>query len=223
MEYIPITLPGTQPNVPGFDGPFLPRNERFHRGFYHLQLNDCLYRSLVQGYEYIAVIDVDEMIVPNPSYRTWPQVMHHTVSENPGYDCYYFQTRIILMEEWETTGWLQDYSIKLRHTKAAEYPDGSPRLGKSICVTNKQEIMSNHFSEVCYPGDRSCSTHLTSTDIGELYHYGKCPVQNCTGSGWNGTCDGESCEVVQKTSLLAHKDSVRQGVIHTLRELELLS
>ncbi|CAG0894086.1 unnamed protein product [Darwinula stevensoni] len=223
VDYIPITLPGTQPNIPGPNGQFLPRNADFHRGFYHLQLNDCLYRSLVQGYEYVAVIDVDEMIVPKPPHRTWPELMQHLVPKNPGSDCFYFLNRIILMEEGETTGWQQDYSMKLRHTNAAEFRTGSSRVGKSICVTNQQEIMSNHYTMMCYPDDRTCSTHYTPRDFGELYHYGKCSVGNCTGPGGNATCDGESCEVVQATSLLAHKDSVRQGVLHTLHELELLS
>ncbi|CAG0894083.1 unnamed protein product [Darwinula stevensoni] len=222
VDYIPITFPGTQPNIPGPNGPFLPRNENFHRGFYHLQLNDCLYRSLVQGYEYVSVMDVDEMIAPNPENRSWPRLMQSLVPKNPDWDCYYFQTRIILMEEGETTGWKQDYTIKLRQTKAAEFPKESSRVGKSICTTEKQEIMSNHFSEICYPGDRPCAMFVAPTDFGELYHYGKCWVGNCTGSGGNATCDGQSCDVVQKSSLLAHKDSVRQGVFDTLLRLNLL-
>ncbi|CAG0894087.1 unnamed protein product [Darwinula stevensoni] len=222
VDYIPITLPGTQPNIPGPNGQFLPRNADFHRGFYHLQLNDCLYRSLVQGYEYVAVIDVDEMIVPDAPYMTWPKLMQHLVSENPRYDCYYFLTRIILMEEGETTGWLQDHDVKLRHVNAAEFNALPNRVGKSICVTNQQETMSNHYSEMCFPGYRMCYTYHTPRNFGELYHYGKCSVRDCAGSGGNGTCDGQSCEVVRKTALLAHGDSVRQGVLHTLQQLQLL-
>ncbi|CAG0894088.1 unnamed protein product [Darwinula stevensoni] len=222
LEYIPITLPGTLLSIPGFEGPFLTRNELFRRGFYHLQFNDCVFRSLVQGYRYVAVMDTDEMIAPNTSYKTWPEMMRHLAPEIPRYDCYYFQTRIILMEEGETTGWLQAQDAKLRHVNAAEFPKSASRMGKSICVTATQVVMINHIARTCYPGDRPCSVQYVPLEFGELYHYGKCWVGNCTGSGGNDTCDGQSCEVVRKTSLLVHEDAVRRDVRHALQELLLL-
>ena len=216
MDYIPITLPGTQLNIPGFEESFLLRNELFRRAFYHLQLNDCLYRSLVQGYEYVAVIDVDDMIVPNPPHMSWPELMQHLVSQNPGKDCYYFQTRIILLEDEETSGWLQDRSAKLQHVNAAEFPGPAIRWGKCICVVATQAIMSYHFSDFCYPGYRPCTKLSIPIEFGESYRYGSCWVRNCSGWYGIGTCEGQSCVVIPKTSLQAHNDSIYHGILQTL-------
>ncbi len=73
VDWKPFTLSDIQPNFrhlyqwyfDKIDWKFWPQEL--------VELNDCLYRNLYK-YEYLAVIDIDEIIVPKNAYN-WSQMI----------------------------------------------------------------------------------------------------------------------------------------------------
>ncbi len=73
VDWKPLTLPDIQPNSRHlFQWYFNKIGAKFWPQEL-LELNDCLYRNLYQ-YEYLAVFDIDEIIVPKNAYN-WSQMM----------------------------------------------------------------------------------------------------------------------------------------------------
>lgn len=69
-----MSLPADQLNVHSLYNYF---HNKAHNEFWlqeHLELNDCLYRSLRQ-HDFVATFDVDEVILPRSAYFTWHQLL----------------------------------------------------------------------------------------------------------------------------------------------------
>ena len=73
VEVTPLTLPGGQPNVPAFQHMYLTKKTNNKRQNELIPYNDCLYKHMYE-YEYIALLDVDEVIMPLRD-NTWPELM----------------------------------------------------------------------------------------------------------------------------------------------------
>lgn len=73
VEVTPITLPGDQPNLPGFRHLYLKKKLTHKRQNELIPYNDCLYRNLY-SYDYIALLDIDEIIMPL-THDTWHDMM----------------------------------------------------------------------------------------------------------------------------------------------------
>lgn len=69
----PLTLPGSQTNSPGFQHLYLKRNAWQKRMNELVPYNDCFYRHMYE-YEFIVLLDVDEVIVPIQD-DTWLSLM----------------------------------------------------------------------------------------------------------------------------------------------------
>lgn len=73
VEVTPITLPGGQPNIPAFQHMYLIKKTGNKRLDEVIPYNDCMYKHMYE-YEYIALLDVDEVIMPLKD-STWPELM----------------------------------------------------------------------------------------------------------------------------------------------------
>lgn len=73
VELTKITLPGNQPNLPGFRHLYLKKKLTFKRQNELIPYNDCLYRNLY-SYEYLALLDIDEIIMPL-KHNNWSEMM----------------------------------------------------------------------------------------------------------------------------------------------------
>ena len=69
----PHTLAGHQPNLAGLQHWYLARRKDNKRQNEVITYNDCFYRNMYQ-YEYIALLDVDEVIIPKNA-KSWPEMM----------------------------------------------------------------------------------------------------------------------------------------------------
>ncbi len=73
VNWKPLTLPDIQPNSRHlFQWYYTQLISKFWPQEL-LELNDCLYRNLY-NYEYLAIFDIDEIIVPQNAYN-WSQLM----------------------------------------------------------------------------------------------------------------------------------------------------
>lgn len=73
VQLTPITLPGDQPNLPGFRHLYLKNKLTNKRQNEIIPYNDCLYRNLY-SYEYLALLDIDEIIMPI-KHKDWYGLM----------------------------------------------------------------------------------------------------------------------------------------------------
>lgn len=73
----PLTLPGGQPNAPAFQHMYLTKKTNHKRQNELIPYNDCLYKHMYE-YEYIALLDVDEVIMPVKD-ATWGELMRRVL------------------------------------------------------------------------------------------------------------------------------------------------
>ena len=73
VEVTKISLPGNQPNLPGFRHLYLKKKLTDKRQNELIPYNDCLYRNLY-SFEYLALLDIDEIIMPL-RHDNWSDMM----------------------------------------------------------------------------------------------------------------------------------------------------
>ena len=73
VELTKLTLPGEQPNLPGFRHLYLKNKLTNKRQNELIPYNDCLYRNLY-SFKYLALLDIDEIIMPL-KYENWSDLM----------------------------------------------------------------------------------------------------------------------------------------------------
>lgn len=79
VHVTPLTLPGGQPNVPAFQHMYLTKKTNHKRQNELIPYNDCLYKHMYE-YEYIALLDVDEVIMPVKD-ATWQDLMKRVMEK----------------------------------------------------------------------------------------------------------------------------------------------
>ena len=80
IEVIPISLPDHQPNLPWLQHLFIKSKLIHKRQNEIIPYNDCLYRNMY-SYEYIALLDIDEVIVPL-QHTNWGDMMKEAVQSS---------------------------------------------------------------------------------------------------------------------------------------------
>ena len=73
VDWRPITLPGNQPNVEALYNLWAFKLQSRYWPIELVELNDCLYRNLYR-HDFIAILDVDEIIMPN-RVDNWHQLI----------------------------------------------------------------------------------------------------------------------------------------------------
>lgn len=77
VDLTPLTLPGYQPNIQGLQHLYLKSKLNNKRQNELIPYNDCLYRNMYR-YEYLALLDIDELIVPTAK-DNWADMMTDVV------------------------------------------------------------------------------------------------------------------------------------------------
>ena len=80
VDVTPISLPGYQPNLPILQHMYLKSKLWNKRHNELIPYNDCLYRNMYR-YEYIALLDIDEVIVPL-QHTNWGDMMKEAVQSS---------------------------------------------------------------------------------------------------------------------------------------------
>ncbi|XP_053377729.1 uncharacterized protein LOC123528776 isoform X3 [Mercenaria mercenaria] len=123
-------------------------------------LNDCLYRT--KGYsKYIAVMDIDELIIPQKHEdMTWNDILHRLPSKN----AYVFRNVIFIRNKSreKTEGNLITQANTLRHTLVFQTFDRSKYIAKADNV----ETLGIHFVRTM-----NGSHYSVDPSIGLLHHY----------------------------------------------------
>lgn len=221
IELTPITLPGAQPNLPGFRHLYLKWKLTNKRQNELIPYNDCLYKNLY-SYDYVVLLDTDEIILPL-IHGTWKDMMAYIENlalKEPPYTKSSYNFRNVYFFD----------DVQNREKPNALYEEGIPRYlhmlqhvyrsknytkqGNYVkCFHNIDHVVSlhNHFPINCFG---LCTTYSVPTSIGHLQHYRKdCvdPLKN--------KCDDFKKNTIRDTSIWRFKDELIRRTKETLHSL----
>lgn len=218
-----ITLPGNQPNLPGFRHLYLKNKLTHKRQNELIPYNDCLYRNLY-SYDYLALLDIDEIIMPI-AHQNWSQLMSEV-------------QRLSLAEKNYTRAsynvrnvyFLDDLRVGEEQMKHTEHEPGIPRYlhmlqhvyrsknytkpGQYVkCFHNTERVVSlhNHFPLNCFG---SCTTYSIGTDLAHLQHYRK----DCVGPLKN-SCKDFRAYTTRDATIFKYKEELIRRTTDVLNRL----
>lgn len=176
VQVIPLTLPGGQPNVPGFQHLYLKKKTNHKRQNEVIPYNDCLYKNIYR-YEYIALLDIDEVIMPKNGDTSWKQLMQRVIPKAKkikpeGYASYNFRNVYFLDDHQHDHGWHKEapkYMHMLQHVHRAKNYTKPNQYVK--CFHNPEKVLTlhNHFPLACLGG--VCKSYPVDTEDAQLQHY----------------------------------------------------
>jgi len=175
VDVTPLTLPGGQPNVPGFQHMYLENKLINKRQNELIPYNDCLYKNLYT-YEYIALLDTDEVIIPLIT-TSWQELMDVVLpkaraANNITRNSYCLRNVYFLDDLTEVHGWFKHiprYMHMLQHVYRTK---NFTKPGHYVkCFHNTETVLTlhNHFPRACL--SRTCSSYSIATTDAQLQHY----------------------------------------------------
>ncbi|XP_011494778.1 PREDICTED: uncharacterized protein LOC105359787 [Ceratosolen solmsi marchali] len=175
VHVTPLTLPGGQPNVPAFQHMYLTKKTNHKRQNELIPYNDCLYKHMYE-YEYIALLDVDEVIMPVQD-ATWQELMRRVVPKamrlrNETRASYNVRNVYFLDDLLHTHGTFKDipkYMHMLQHVYRSKNFTKPNQYIK--CFHNPERVVTlhNHFPLACLGA--GCTSYPIDTEDAQLQHY----------------------------------------------------
>ena len=186
VDITPISLPGHQPNIQLLQHLYLKSKVNNKRQNELIPYNDCLYRNIYR-YKYIALLDIDEVIMPLGDSNNWSDLMKKVEQvslkvKNESRASYNFRN-IYFMDEFLTEHLKQksedgsdlelddipEHMHMLRHIyRSANYT----KPGQYVkCFHNPEKalILHNHFPLGCLGG--TCTSFSVNVSMAHLQHY----------------------------------------------------
>lgn len=175
VDVTPLTLPGGQPNLPGFQHMYLSKKINHKRQNELIPYNDCLYRNLY-SYEYIALLDIDEVIMPVKS-SSWRELMDTVLVKarqikNETRASYNVRNVYFLDDLIHSHGWFKDipqYMHMLQHVYRSKNYTKPNMYVKCFHNPERALILHNHFPLACLGS--TCTTYPIDTADAQLQHY----------------------------------------------------
>jgi len=177
VDLTPLSLPGYQPNLPGLQHMYLKSKTNNKRQNELIPYNDCLYRNMYR-YEYIALLDIDEIIMPL-KHNNWEELMDEVIKQslkvkNETRASYNFRNVYFMDDMLETHehGHFKDippYLHMLQHVYRSQNYTKPGQYVKCFHNPEKALILHNHFPLGCLGG--VCTSYPVDLELGHLQHY----------------------------------------------------
>lgn len=184
VDLTPISLPGYQPNVKVLQHLYLKSKTNNKRQNELIPYNDCLYRNIYR-YDYIALLDIDEVIMPIDGLDNWSDLMakvkelsykiKHEDRASYNFRNVYFLDEMLTAHEKSPENLpygfkdIPNYMHMTRHIyRSANYT----KPGQYVkCFHNPEKalILHNHFPLGCLGG--ICTSYPVDPSVGHLQHY----------------------------------------------------
>ncbi|XP_055611812.1 uncharacterized protein LOC129758338 [Uranotaenia lowii] len=217
VHVTPLTLPGGQPNVPGFQHLFLSKKTTHKRQNELIPYNDCLYKNMYR-YEYIALLDIDEVIMPKlEEDRTWRDLMNRVVEKsfkvrNDSHHSFNVRNVYFFDQDQHDHEWAKDvprYMHMVQHVHRSKNYTKPNQYVK--CFHNPERVLTlhNHFPISCLGG--ACHSFPISTDDAQLQHYRADCVRTLKKS-----CEEFRENQIRDTTIWKYKDELIQRTRRTL-------
>ncbi|KAL1454978.1 hypothetical protein WDU94_009105 [Cyamophila willieti] len=218
VSVTPLTLPGGQPNVPGFQHMYLTKKVNHKRQNELIPYNDCLYKNLYT-YEYIALLDVDEVIMPLKS-QSWKELMQTVMKKalaekNETQASYNVRNVYFLDDLLHSHGWFKDiprYMHMLQHVYRSKNFTKPNQYVKCFHNPERTLTLHNHFPLACL--SQGCTSYAIHTEDAQLQHYRADCVKTLKKS-----CVEFRSNSIADTTIWKFKDELIAKTSRTLREL----
>lgn len=222
VESTPLTLPGGQPNVPGFQHMYLVRKVNHKRQNELIPYNDCLYKNLYT-YKYIALLDVDEVIMP-VNMMSWKELMDVVEVKaleirNETRASYNVRNVYFLDDLIHTHGWFKDipkYMHMLQHVYRSKNFTKPNQYVKCFHNPERALTLHNHFPLACLGS--GCTSYSINTTDAQLQHYRADCVKTL-----KKTCTEYRQNSVVDTTIWKYKDKLISRTTETLKNLGFFS
>ncbi|KAA0186796.1 hypothetical protein HAZT_HAZT008591 [Hyalella azteca] len=222
VDVTPITLPGYQPNIKGLIHMYLKNKLTNKRQNELIPYNDCLYKNMYR-YKYIAVLDIDEVIMPKGNNMLWKDLMDNVLAkalkvkkvERASYNVrnvYFFDTPQSSDVSHVHFKDIPQYMHMFQHVYRAK---NYTKPGAYIkCFHNPERVLTlhNHFPLACLGG--ACSSFPIDTEDAQLQHYRADCVKTLKKS-----CDDYKNSTIFDDTIWRHKDPVISRVTENLINL----
>lgn len=218
VHVTPLTLPGGQPNVPAFQHMYLTKKTNHKRQNELIPYNDCLYKHMYE-YEYIALLDVDEVIMPVQD-ATWQDLMKRVLVKafkirNETRASYNVRNVYFLDDLLHSHGYFKDipkYMHMLQHVYRSKNFTKPNQYIK--CFHNPERVVTlhNHFPLACLGA--GCTSYPIETEDAQLQHYRADCVKSL-----KKTCVEYRENSVLDTTIWRYKDQLIERVTRTLEAL----
>lgn len=178
VELSPISLPGYQPNIPSFYHKYLYDNMASKNFLEVMLFNDCFYRNMYE-FEWLAVLDVDELIMPGGTAKTWSHILQK-IKTFSKFDEYSFRNVYFFDENKYLNVTRENVAPYLHYSKSIHRALNFSREGfweKSLYSTDRVLTIHNHYAIECVKG-KNCRCHEVDITIARLQHY--CFNKKCT-------------------------------------------
>lgn len=215
VELLPITLPGFQANFPtsyeSYFGGSLDRQMLFET----ILFNDCFYRNLYK-FEWMAVLDIDEIIMPVGNLRKWNDILQ-SVNETIPYEgfgfrnVYFFDNNTYFNVSHDDVAPFLPFSNLVHRAKNHNPLQDST---KSWFSTERVVTLHNHYALSCIERDW-CNWLEVSTDIAQLQHY-------CFNKKGYSYCTTFENNTVIDTNIWKYKYEITNKTIRTLEQLNFI-
>lgn len=214
----PLTLPGGQPNIPGFQHMYLVKKVNHKRQNELIPYNDCLYKNLYT-YEYIALLDIDEVIMPLRA-RGWRELMDEVLPKalavkNETRASYNVRNVYFLDDLIHAHGWYKDiprYMHMLQHVYRSKNFTKPNQYVKCFHNPERALTLHNHFPLSCLGS--GCTSYPVDTADAQLQHYRADCVRTLKKS-----CVEYRQNSVADTTIWRYKDQLIARTTDTLRTL----
>jgi len=221
VDVTPISLPGYQPNLPVLQHMYLKSKLNNKRQNELIPYNDCLYRNLYR-YEYIALLDIDEVITPI-KHNNWADMMEEVIQTSLkvknetraswNFRNVYFMDEMLDAHEHNHFKDIPEYLHIMQHVyRSANYT----KPGQYVkCFHNpaKALILHNHFPLGCLGG--VCTSYPVDTGLGHLQHY----RQDCVNTLKKSCANDFKSNSVKDTTIWKVKDAVIQRTNEALQKM----
>ena len=167
-------------------------------------------------YEYIILVDMDEMIVPT-NHSNWSDMIKDLVATTGSQVSWVFRNVYFFNEDFlgrKKGGDIPDippYLYMMQHIYRSDTHSPPGDLIKAIHDPQKVLVLHNHFPLACL-GD--CTSHDVDTSLGQMQHYRKDCYRDLEGfceTYWNNS--------VKDTSLWSVRNTVVQRTDNALQNM----
>lgn len=194
VDVTKITLPAGKPNMPGLQHLYLKDRISQKRQHELIPYNDCLYKNMYH-YEYITLLDIDEVIIPKGDLYDWAELMNVVQGKAAAngsaefYPSFDFRNTYFLNRFYQKGASVAQYNQEipeflhmLRHTSRGQNFSKPGDHAKCFHRSDYVLTLHNHFALDCVTG--YCNTYDVEIGDGQLQHYRKDCVtsseRNCT-------------------------------------------
>lgn len=187
-----------------------------------ISLNDCLYKHMYE-YDYLAPLDMDEIIVPKrEDDKTWKDFLYRTIEERKSStnksSCAFSISNVFFLSdnehEHETQPEVPENFQFLQHVYRATNFSKSVAGMKSFQSTERVLAIHNHFPMICI-GQDYIDFQTIDKDIAQLQHYRR----GCENYPKD-ECDDFKQNTIKDKSLWKHKDEIIANVRKSLEEMK---